>query len=622
MCSIIATIVNIFKRLIKPGGRVPGSNPSQQDTSESQPLVSESSDQPVESEPSPTPADPNLESESLATSSDLLKKIRSKLPGGTERSDDELESFVTINSLKNIWTNEVKVEDFVAVVIQPRVSSVVPVEFVRENLLTTLTILVDIGWEDWQNFVLFYVNHKNSQGKNDRLDDGIPSLTRSALQSFLGTTYGWLFFRARHIYTPIVVTEGTSETYDKGRRLPFVNEGKLLGEGASGKVYEETIAGGQLRLLSQVGYHMEFKRMNREYPVARKCLKGKDISEKDLKLRENEVQNVKRFRGKLSHDRIAAFLAIITIGEDISILQPLAAMDLKKFLYEQGNLLLRHPMDPMDPIHLIQETAHLAGALKFLHNLQIEINQEVCCHMDLKPANILVFDVEGSPVGKWKITDFGISSFHTLQKHGHDARDKPMDSSNLLAPSEFVQKRSVLTKPRRAEGPYQAPEVDGLEEKTAGRGSDIWSLGCIFWQVLIFGIRGSEELKVMDAKRYKRENGMSYGNDYFYYKESDKFFLKPEVNDWVEQELRHHFRDSTAWETCRHLFGKIFQIEKKDRYSAEDVQQKLEKVKQELGNIEIRRDSRPPDTAESNEQYGFDRTNQLPTIIVGPTEQE
>jgi serine/threonine protein kinase len=64
---------------------------------------------------------------------------------------------------------------------------------------------------------------------------------------------------------------------------------------------------------------------------------------------------------------------------------------------------------------LLHQCWVLADALAWLHTgIAIEKSSSTvfCVHMDLKLANILIQDDPKSAVGKWMISDFGISESH------------------------------------------------------------------------------------------------------------------------------------------------------------------------------------------------------------------
>ncbi|KAM0673732.1 Serine/threonine kinase mps1 [Gurleya vavrai] len=86
-------------------------------------------------------------------------------------------------------------------------------------------------------------------------------------------------------------------------------------------------------------------------------------------------------------------------------------------------------------------------AIKRIHDARI-------VHRDLKPANFLLVK------GKLKLIDFGISK--AIRN----------DTTNI----NFESHLGTLN--------YMAPEATDLEKSKMGRSSDIWSLGCIFYEML------------------------------------------------------------------------------------------------------------------------------------------
>jgi serine/threonine protein kinase len=188
---------------------------------------------------------------------------------------------------------------------------------------------------------------------------------------------------------------------------------------------------------------------------------------------------------------------------------------------------------PEFPIQVMTEFFHVAGGLRWLHDeLTVGGDHDVfCAHMDLKPDNILVARDQRCPVGKWMLSDFGLSIFKKstgeLSRNARTVRD-------VISPR---------THARRAPGTYQAPEVQFREDTMVGRKSDVWSLACIFSEVLIFTIEGKDSL---DAFRNKR---ISHGNDYFYSIEAGDRLVAGPVQEYRVKRLIIDALDELAEET-------------------------------------------------------------------------
>lgn len=127
-------------------------------------------------------------------------------------------------------------------------------------------------------------------------------------------------------------------------------------------------------------------------------------------------------------------------------------------------------------------------------------------HFDLKPANILV-----EQDGRLVITDFGQAVFKAA-KDSTDSRVRGMGGTEAYSPPELNDK-------------------SGLNRKY-----DIWSLGCIFLEVLVFIIGGRIGLLQLDDARVSREPGTRHTDNKFF--RSDPFTgfhaLKSGILDKIE----------------------------------------------------------------------------------------
>jgi serine/threonine protein kinase len=165
--------------------------------------------------------------------------------------------------------------------------------------------------------------------------------------------------------------------------------------------------------------------------------------------------------------------------------------------------------------------------------------------MDLKPANILIQHDKTSKVGRWMISDFGISVFKEETK----PQAAPIGSIG-----DYYSQLTINTRPKRHEGTYQAPDVmrEGI-----GRKSDIWSYGCILTEVLAFAL-GSAGL--VTGFQSARESGER--NDYFYSEVGisqayltvpattrPRYIVRPSVLKWLE-DICKNSANPQRWVDC------------------------------------------------------------------------
>jgi serine/threonine protein kinase len=260
-------------------------------------------------------------------------------------------------------------------------------------------------------------------------------------------------------------------------------------------------------------------------------------------------------------------------GPDFTIISPLADLDLHTFFHGTYKDF-RSRSQGFTPLHLLYGASCLAGALKFLHEglRQRGIAGKIyCAHLDLKPENILVVwgkpDVE--PAGRWLVHDFGTSKI------------KGASSSQTLAPGDFLSRHFSYTQPRRAPGPFQAPEVRKSNERVVGRESDIWSLGCILAVVLAFACGGPSWVEGLAEARTHGE----CANDYFYSMKDDRVVLKDGVIGWLESLSRGSRGETWITETIGLIQNTLVE-RPSNRPSAGVVQGTLDEIlNQPIGSL-------------------------------------
>ena len=297
-----------------------------------------------------------------------------------------------------------------------------------------------------------------------------------------------------------------------------------------------------------------------------------------------EAQNLAKLNSCLSnHQRIVKYLAVITIGDEedlgspkeFNILLPLANTDLKGFIYSKEFEQNCHGV-----VDLVNEASNLADAIHWLHGgLRIEEKIIVCCHMDIKLDNILVFlDRQASHVGWWKISDFGISLM--VEREERRASDRKKNNALLSVPSPAGCLAritgSVRVSANRPGGPFSAPEV--AMGNQVGPESDIWSFGCILFQILLRGVGGIKLLSDIDEKRGLFENGSV--NDHFCQDGPNGQHLHPQVVKWLESSLPSGlpYRDTECAKKCKKAILEALKMSPNERPKAHQLQKTLLRI--------------------------------------------
>ncbi|KAI0176645.1 kinase-like domain-containing protein [Pestalotiopsis sp. NC0098] len=141
---------------------------------------------------------------------------------------------------------------------------------------------------------------------------------------------------------------------------------------------------------------------------------------------------------------------------------------------------------------LANQLTGLASALSLIHKCEVDpraanmsdlnsrgVRQKYGTHGDLKPENILWFksvpNSEGpQDLGTFKISDFGLTSFHSLESR-------------------------QLFVPQGVSASYRAPEYD-LDGRISQK-YDMWSLGCVLTELLTWFLLGSAGVSAFGQKR-------------------------------------------------------------------------------------------------------------------------
>lgn len=266
-----------------------------------------------------------------------------------------------------------------------------------------------------------------------------------------------------------------------------------------------------------------------------------------------------------SHEHIMLHLATIIHGLKYMIVLPWAEFgDLYQFLYGLDNHGKYGPgalqssvayksleVEDMQKALLLQFYG-LTRALCWLHRdlCFAEGEETYCAHLDLKPDNILLRSDANSAIGKWVVSDFGISAVSkTKQKTplSYHPSYQELTRTNATNPT-------VMQEPPRGSGTYQAPEVKLQSSTFVGRRSDVWSLACIFSEVLAFALGGHElVIEFHDSRAESFETGRDSATNYFFYsvpQETKIPQLRKSVSTWLADLPKTYTDRDWSWIHC------------------------------------------------------------------------
>lgn len=170
----------------------------------------------------------------------------------------------------------------------------------------------------------------------------------------------------------------------------------------------------------------------------------------------------------LSHPHIIQRIAAITRGRQRCLM----------FLWADGGNLRDFWIENPKPIltaalikNIIEQLRGMAEALQKLHGYRDQYHYR---HGDLKPENILNFpDPDKSRIGTFKISDLGSAKHHSVATRLRERTGGKSFATTV----------------------YQPPESITNKLSPSSRLYDIWSMGCVTLEFMVWVLYGYEELK-------------------------------------------------------------------------------------------------------------------------------
>ncbi|KAL2812741.1 kinase-like domain-containing protein [Aspergillus granulosus] len=300
------------------------------------------------------------------------------------------------------------------------------------------------------------------------------------------------FLGKQAYFCPVILRENDEVRLEETdyRRLPYLEE-HSIGKGSFGHVFSVKIAKGHFYDPVKQSANLEpLEIARKDYELSRDALVERETMKKILSSSSWECSNILKTIGSLE------------FGSNVySLFMPKAICDLRAYMIEHHQA---RPNSIEERKDLVRCAVGLAGGLNFLHNEMKtpEMDDLVCYHMDLKPANILIFREkepghEGQMRNIWKLSDFGMSRIKIKTSGEGVVREKDVNSW-FVRRSEHEDQSVSATRNARGDGTYLAPESTASSRKMRAS-SDVWSLGCVL-SVLFCYMGGGRERVIQYAE--------------------------------------------------------------------------------------------------------------------------
>ncbi|KAI1107644.1 kinase-like protein [Jackrogersella minutella] len=246
-------------------------------------------------------------------------------------------------------------------------------------------------------------------------------------------------------------TAGAATTVAAKRRNYMKVNGKCytrldsLGRGGSGKVYRVAADNGKMFALKRVSIEGADELTVRGFKGEIDLLKKLSNVERVITLYDYEMNEEKQV---------------------LSLLMEMGELDLNTLL----RLRLSAENAKFDPVFVRYYWQEMLECLAAVHTHDI-------VHSDLKPANFVVVQ------GRLKLIDFGIANAIQTDETVNVHRETQIGTPNYMSPESLIDSNATDAAGHRI-GSSMQPNAPRPKLMKLGKPSDIWSLGCILFQMV------------------------------------------------------------------------------------------------------------------------------------------
>ncbi|KAI1125877.1 kinase-like domain-containing protein [Nemania abortiva] len=460
---------------------------------------------------------------------------------------------VPIGDLREIWT-EARLREVVGSThLEDH-----QIQFAQDYLIRTISMMAYLEARHLGPAIVDWTRNKV------KWDERLHEITHDELAPCLLLEKVRYFKDVRKFFVAVILTDGEDTTLQPNQVMPLIGN-DAMGDGQNGVVTGHEIPKGHLIRGNRPNSNKVF--------VAKKTL----IRMKSVE----EITILKTLRGLLLNKNIPIATCISLVTEELLVhsLSDRSPHNLEDKLKELNEYRV---IDRLRLSDSIIQVRGIAEAVKFLHNNASNGPDTCFCHMDIKPSNILVYNSSSSSVGKWKIIDFGITTMSDKKPRKTGGGPRVGDKGQHITVT-------VGTHRRQLEGRYQPPEINRWaqtgENKYMGRGSDVWSLACVFSEVLAANLGELFNLREQLVDGGSRE-------DFFYEKrralctcQSDhlpclKHRRNPGFDKWLKEKGEP---TNPILERCKALIKEMTEVKRIRRLKSEDVVRRIHELVGALG---------------------------------------
>lgn len=303
---------------------------------------------------------------------------------------------------------------------------------------------------------------------------------------------------------------------------------------------------------------------------------------------------------KYPNDHIVTHLATWTQDGRYCMLFSYAQCNLRQYMMYTtfGNATKKNTL------WLLSQFFGLADALRDIHNLssaesKIGSSMNLAApstdirksgwHHDLKPENILYFRGSSPSGGVFHVADFGSGKVHTYRS----------GSVNTKSPN------GTLT--------YEPPEA--AKEGATSRPYDVWSMGCVFLELLIWAVFDYRSVKTFASDREERrfpgsQTDIVVDDAFWQMDEDGNIARRQSVSNWItklQEELRR--QNIEPFEKVLDLIDRMLDTERRTRISALDLWDTLDRIHRQAGvdMKELKQDSLTAEADKDSERSSLPR---------------